>query len=77
MHSLPSGTSSQLASLEQDISVLCNNLTALHDMARSLPVGVTVPIDKRAAFAELDARVNRDFDRLSYALAAVESGALY
>jgi hypothetical protein len=65
------------ANLEAGIVTLSANLAALQDMARGLPAGVTVPLDKRAAFAELDARVNRDFDRLSYALAAVESGGLY
>jgi len=63
--------------LEHDIAALAGNLNALHDMARSLPAGVTIPLDKRAAFADLDAKVNYDFDRLSYALAAVEDGRLY
>jgi hypothetical protein len=63
--------------LDREIANLGDNLNALHELARRLPVGVTIPIDKRAAFAELDARVNRDFDRFSYTLAAIENGALY
>ena len=75
--SLSSRTSSQLASLETDIDILANNLNALQDMARSLPTGVTVPLDKRVAFDALSDRVEAQFDRLSYALAAVEDGRLY
>jgi len=43
------------ATLDADLEVLGNTLMALQDMARSLPAGVTVPLDRRAAFIELEA----------------------
>jgi len=66
-----------MATFDADFATLGANLAALQDFARSLPAGVTVPIVKRAMFDELSGKVETLFDRLSYALAAVESDALY
>jgi len=60
------------ATLDADITNLGTDLAALQDMARSLPVGATVPFDKRSVFTELEDRVNQQFDRLSYVLAMYE-----
>jgi hypothetical protein len=65
------------ATLDNEIAALGADLAALQDFACSLPTGISVPIDRRAEFAELEARVNRRFDRLSYTLATIEDGRLY
>ncbi len=65
MHSIASGTSSQLASCEHDIDALLDNLMALQDMARSFPVGVTLPTDKRAAFDTLFDMVTSQFESVA------------
>ncbi len=71
-----SQTQTNTAHLDSEIAALGANLAALQDFARSLPAGVTVPLDKRAEFAELEATVNRRFDRLSYEMAALEGDTL-
>ncbi len=48
--------------LEHDIDALLDNLTALHEMACSFPVGVTLPVDKRAAFDTLFDTVTAQFE---------------
>jgi hypothetical protein len=65
------------ATLDLDIVALGASLAALRDMARSLPAGIAVPHDRRGEFAALEARVNSHFDRLSYALAAIEGDKLH
>jgi len=74
--SLSSDTSSQLATLDHDIEVLANNMAALHEMARSFPVVVTLPVEKRAVFGAMYDHVAAEIDRLSYALATCEDNAL-
>ena len=64
------------ATIDADIAALGASLAALQDIARSLPDGVTVPLDRRAEFASLEASVNRQFDRLSYEMAAIEGDVL-
>jgi hypothetical protein len=71
-----SQTQANTAILDSEIDTLGANLATLHDFARSLPTGVAVPLDKRTVFAELEFKVNRQFDRLSYALAAVEGNTV-
>ncbi len=66
MHSIASGTPSQLASFEHDISALLDNLTSLHEMARSFPVGVTLPVDKRTAFDTLFDTVTAPFEHVAH-----------
>jgi hypothetical protein len=57
-----------LATIDAEIATLGNNLAALQDMARSLPIGVTVPIDKRAEFCQMVALVDYLFERLAVML---------
>ncbi len=51
--------------IEQDIDALLDNLMALHDMARSFPVGVTLPVDKRAESDILFDTVTAQFERVA------------
>jgi len=53
------------ATLDQDIDVLLGNLTALHDMARSFPVGVTLPVEKRVEFDTLFDMVTAQFEHVA------------
>ncbi len=76
MHSIASGTASQLATLDHDIEVLANDMAALHDLACSFPVGVPLPADGQAAFDAMYDHVAARVDQLSYALAAYEGNPL-
>ncbi len=65
------------AAIDHDIKILANDMAALHDLARSFPVGVTLPLDKRAAFDALYDHVAAQVDRLSSALATFEGDTLH
>ncbi len=51
--------------VEADIDALLDNLVALHDMARSFPVGVTLPMDKRVEFDTLFDTVTAQFEHVA------------
>jgi hypothetical protein len=70
-------TQTSTATFDNEIAALGANLETLQDFARSLPTGATVPLDRRAEFMELEARVSQQFDRLSYALEAIERDTVY
>jgi len=65
------------ANLDSEIAALGANLAALQDMARSFPVGVTIPLDKRAAFDEMSTYVEAQIARISCTMATLEWDALH
>jgi len=72
-----STTRDHTATLDHDIEVLANDMAALHDLARSFPVGVTLSEDKRIAFDAMYDHVAAQVDRLSYVLATFEGDTLF
>jgi hypothetical protein len=64
-----------LATIDAAIAILGANLAALQDMARSLPVSVTISLDKRTEFCRRAAIVDSQFERVAVMMeaAGVES----
>jgi len=56
------------ATIDNEIDSLINNLTALHDMACSFPAGVTLPVEKHAAFDTLFDIVTTQFEHVACSL---------
>jgi hypothetical protein len=60
------------ASIDADIATLGSALAALHDLARALPAGVTVPLDRHAEFIHMADTLDCLFERLAMTLEAAE-----
>ncbi len=56
--------------INADIDALAHSLAALHDMARSFPVGITLPVEKRAEFDTLFDTVTAQFEHVACSLEA-------
>ncbi len=65
-----SQTQSNTAILDSEIANLSVSLITLQEMARSFPVGVTLPVEKRAAFDRLFDSVAQQFEQAAYSLEA-------
>jgi len=62
-----------LATIDAEIATLGNTLATLQDMARSMPAGVTIPLDRRTEFCRMAALVDNQFER---AAALMESAGI-
>jgi hypothetical protein len=61
------------ASIDTDIATLGSALAALHDLARALPAGVTVPLAQHAEFTHMVDTVDGLFESLATMLEMAEA----